>query len=102
MTDLGEQASVDKANAKISKDEDTRKLVLSTLMKTVDGRRYVWLELQFMQAFQQSAVFGDNAALATYFNEGRRSVGQRLLALLTTHCATQYIQMLQENGAEEE
>lgn len=85
-----------------ARDQGIRKLVLQSLMGTVDGRRYVWRELEELNVF--AAVFtdsGSGAALAAAFRDGKRMYGVRLLTDVTRWCAKDFVAMMVENTAVE-
>ena len=63
------------------------------LMAHVEGRRIVWGELERAGVFRTSMT-GDNW---TFFNEGARNHGLRLLARVQGYCPDQYALMLKEN-----
>lgn len=66
---------------------------LKTVMSTVQGRRFVMALLDRTGLFRTS--FTGNAS--TYFNEGRRDVGLRLLADINEQCPELYLTAQQEH-----
>jgi len=63
---------------------------LQAIMKTADGREWMWDHLARCNVFAQTYTSDTHD---TAFNEGRRSIGLRLLADLQEHVFTQYQQM---------
>lgn len=92
--DSQEQAQAAKARraqiAAKAEEED-----LKWIMANKRGRRIVWGILANAGVFQLS--FSTNA-MTMAFNEGRRSEGLRMLALLQVHCPDQYQEMTRENA----
>lgn len=66
------------------------------LMAHEAGRRIVWGLLEFAGVYRTSMT-GDNF---TFFNEGQRNVGLRLVAQVQTHCPIEYAQMIKEHRDE--
>jgi hypothetical protein len=66
---------------------------LAALMATKRGRRTMWRLLSHAGVYRQSFT---GEALSTAFNEGQRSVGLRLMAILTAACPSEYALMVQE------
>lgn len=64
---------------------------MRSVMATSHGRRFVWRYLNEMGVFGASYAPGD--ALATAYNEGRRSAGLSLQAELKRLCAADYVRM---------
>lgn len=77
-------------------DEETANLVLRTLMNTVEGRRYIWIQLGQMHVFH-STFTGD--ALTSAFREGERTCGLRLWHQIELACPRQLLTMTIENSA---
>lgn len=71
----------------VQHDNDTR-----AVMSTREGRRYVWGLLGDAGVYRTS--FTGNAT--TYFNEGKRDIGLRVLADITRACPEQYLVMQSE------
>lgn len=79
-------------------DEETERLVLRTLMGTVEGRRYIWLRLWECHVFA-STFTGE--ALKSAFLEGERNVGLQLYGKVAAACPNECIRMTIENSAVE-
>jgi len=77
-----------------------RAMDMRSVMATPSGRRFVWRYLNEMGVFGGSYAPGD--ALATAYNEGRRSAGLRLQADLRRLCAADYVRMHAEVMAQVE
>lgn len=67
------------------------------LMSTQSGRRMAHQLLARAGVFHTSFAPGDPHV--TSFNEGKRSIGLYLLAMITEHTPTQYPLMLKENAS---
>lgn len=94
VRDASDPKQADRARAQEKRDNATRETILRVLMSSAEGRRYVWLELEYYKVFHQSNTISDHAALA--FFEGRRSAGLRLIQDVTRLCPQQYIEMTLE------
>lgn len=94
MTSATSEKAIRNARQQAKRDTETNKTIISTLMSTVQGRRWIWLELSFAQVFTASETL-DPARLA--YNEGRRNTGLRLLASVTQHAPAMYVRMTEEN-----
>lgn len=66
---------------------------LKWVMADKRGRRFVWSQLEVAGIYRLSYTGDDR----TIFNEGRRSVGLKLLAEIDANCPNEYLQMLKEN-----
>ena len=69
---------------------------IKTLMSSESGRTWMWDHLSACGLYRMSARSGD--AHMTYFNEGERNVGLRLLAQLQRACPDLYFLMSKENA----
>jgi hypothetical protein len=89
------------AKKKLSKEQKKKQWEydLKDIMKTAEGRRFVWGLLSNTGIFRGSFAVGD--AHATSFNEGRRSIGLKYFKDLHKVCPGNYHQMVLENGEEE-
>lgn len=74
--------------ARRQEEEDTK-----WLMSTEAGRRQVWWLLEEAGVFRTSMT-ADNW---TFFNEGQRNLGLKLLAKVQAHCPDEYALMTKEN-----
>jgi hypothetical protein len=74
-------------------DRQRGEMILS-IMSTMPGRAWLWDRLSETSIFHTTHVTGD--ALASAFQEGRRSVGLSLLADIMAYCPDQYIQAMRE------
>jgi len=81
-------------NAHTREDQTRRDNGLKYLLKTPDGRRFLWLHLQDCRCFSQP--FAENA-LTTAFNCGEKNAGQRLLDHLTAIDPDAFLVMMKEN-----
>lgn len=81
------------ARAKLAGDLEADDL--KQLMGQKWGRRIVWRLLD--EAGVHRLSFNTNGSVMA-FQEGQRSYGQRMLALLHTHCLDRYVEMLREHS----
>ncbi len=72
-----------------------RREVIGEIMSTTYGRAWLWDTLATCSIFH-TTFNGD--ALASAFQEGRRSVGLALLADILAHCPDQYITAMREHN----
>lgn len=82
-------------NKQILKDRETNTTVITTLMHTIDGRRWIWLKLE------SAGCFRSDEGLDPYrmaFEKGVRNEGLRLLADVTRITPSLYITMTTENS----
>jgi hypothetical protein len=69
---------------------------IKTFMSLQPGRAWMWEHLSGCGLYRMSAAAGD--VHMTYFREGERNVGLRLLAQLQRACPEHYTTMTQENA----
>lgn len=76
-----------------AKSEETLKVDdFKWLMGSKRGRRIVWRLLDETGVYRTSMT-GNSS---TFFNEGRRDVGLRLMAMINDHCTAEFVLMLNE------
>lgn len=73
-----------------------RREVITQVMVSLPGRAWMWDVLSACSIFSTTHVPAD--ALASSFQEGRRSVGLSLLADIMAHCPDQFIQAMREQN----
>ena len=73
---------------------------LRSILKTVYGKRFVWKWLGAAGIFRQSFIAG--SADSTAFNEGRRSIGNALLAEVLEVRPDSYSEMVKYAKEEED
>lgn len=73
-------------------------LDLESVLSLPGGRSFIWRLLASCGCFEQSYVPGDS--YATAFNEGRRGVGNPLLAEITNEFPEHYLRMMKEAKGE--
>jgi len=95
MTNAASERSIRKRNKQILADRETNVTVITTLMHTVDGRRWIWLTLERLAVFRADEGLDP---LRMAFDKGIRNEGLRLLADVTRICPNEYIRMTQENS----
>ena len=93
--DAGEQKPVQDRARKAKDRQRESDQTIKTFMSQKAGRAWVWDHLSACGLFRMSACAGD--AHMTYFLEGERNVGLRLLAQLQRACPELYATMSQEN-----
>lgn len=72
---------------------------LQTLLRTPEFRRFAWRYLGECRVYKQTF---DHSGSVTAFNEGKRSVGLKILAEITAADPDSYLQMMKENKEEGE
>lgn len=68
-------------------------LIVTALMSSMQGRRFLWSHLSSCHIFTQSMTDSDRW---TAFNEGRRSAGSELLDVILAACPELYILAMRE------
>lgn len=84
------------AEAKRTRDKRISRTVVTALMSSPDGRRWIWLQLEAAQVFAQTYVPGSFDQTA--FAEGNRRFGNKLLAEIQMYAIADFVRMLQENN----
>lgn len=90
---------VKEANELVKMDEGQTKDDLIFLLKTDPGKRFIWNLLGECGVFKTSF---DNSGSVVYFNEGKRHIGLKLLGEITEHFPNALIDMMKNNGEEED
>jgi len=91
MSEIDPHLAAREELAKRQEEADTK-----WLMSHAEGRRIVWGLLDVAGVFRTSMT-ADNW---TFFNEGQRNVGLRLMARIQEHCPEMYTQMIKEHRDE--
>ncbi len=73
-----------------------RREIITQIMVSRSGRAWLWDRLSETSIFHTTHVPGD--ALASAFQEGRRSVGLSLLADIMAYCPDQFINAMREHN----
>ena len=81
-----------KAKEKFGREQELADLIF--VLSTVNGRRLIWRYLCSCGIYKQSA---DVSGSWTYFNEGKRSVGNMMLADIMECMPDAYITMMKES-----
>lgn len=92
-----DETQVKEAAAKEKRGRERDLEDLRFLLSTIQGRRFVWRQLSECGVFKSS--FTGNST--TFFNEGRRDVGLKLMADVMESKPEAYLQMAQEAKREE-
>ena len=87
---------------KPTRDSVNNEYVIRLLMREPEGRRWLWNKISDCRVFSTTQQFGENAAIATAFLEGKRSVGLALLADINRLCPNEYGLAVKENGARDD
>lgn len=87
---------VKEAEQKEKRGRDLELDDMATILSMPQGRRFIWRYLEACGVFRTSFT-GDNA---TFYNEGQRNVGLRLLADVNEAAPESYALMLQESRRE--
>lgn len=93
VKNAADENQVREAEKKEKLEQDLAVSDLKFLLATAQFRRFVWRYLGFCRVFHQ--VFTGNSE--TFFNDGKRVVGLKLLDEVTTVSPDAYMQMLKEN-----
>lgn len=97
QSELPNAADVDKVRDQKRKERrlDKREIEdFKFVLSSAQGRRFIWKLLDDAGVFKQSA---HNSGSWTYFNEGQRSVGNRVLAQLMDHDQSAFLKMINEH-----
>jgi hypothetical protein len=99
MTDFADDSpSIERKRSRVANDRVIKDNVIRLLMSRGDGRRFLWLLMQDCHMFEISARFGEEAVLKTYFSEGERNIGLRLLMDIMRLAPREYILSMEENS----
>lgn len=96
MVSATNENTIRKAKERQKADAKVEAEVIRHLMSTVNGRRWLWLNLAFAQIFVATEEL-DPQRLA--YNEARRNSGLRLLTAINSHAPDLYFRMVQENSS---
>lgn len=92
VTDSSDEAQVTKAQ----KEQEDRDRDLSYILKEPRGRRWLY-ELIFATCHVSHLSHVPGDVHSTAFNEGARSIGERVLAEIQSRDFGKYLAMLEEN-----
>lgn len=90
------ERQIKRAQKQAKLDAQTDRVILQTLMQRPDGRRWVWLQLEFAQVFVGNGNL-DPQVMA--FEKGQRNSGLKLFQDVMAHCPNEFVKMMQENSA---
>lgn len=93
--DASDLQAVNDRKSKLGRQRAADLQVVKNLLATEAGRSWVWRFLEFCHVYSQSF---DGEALSTVFNEGQRSVGNRLLLEITKSDPDAYVAMMKESA----
>jgi len=94
MASAVNEKAIRERDKRIAADRETDRTVITALMSTPDGRRWVWRQLEAAQMFTGDEGV-DPYRLA--FEKGRRNAGLALLASVTRLTPDMYVRMTNEN-----
>ncbi len=95
---IADETQVKQGEQKGKRVRERELLDVQKILETDFGRRFVWRYLGLAGVFQTS--FTGNST--TFFNEGKRDIGLKLLTDVTQAKPDAYIQMTQEAKKSEE
>ena len=90
-----DKKSVARKKAESGRRDKRLQATLVGILSIKDGREWIWALLESCNVFSQSFVQGEPESTA--FNEGKRSVGNRLLAEITSGAPEAFVQMMKES-----
>ena len=99
MSNAADTRSIRKAKQSEKQQHDRDRKDLRDVLSTIQGRRFVWKQLEQAGVFRLSIAFGESQR--TDFNEGRRSLGLALMAEIHALDPALYVQMAREAQDEE-
>lgn len=94
MANAADRKSIRKQEKDARQAERLRRDAIVACMSTSQGRAWLWDVLASAHCFHTTHVAGD--ALASAFQEGRRSLGLGVLSDIMAHCPDLYIQAMRE------
>lgn len=94
MTSASSEKAIRERNRQIESDKQLTADVIRVLMSTVNGRRWVWLNLADCAVFRIDSGLD---AMQMAFDKGVRNIGLKLLADVTRTTPDLYITMTREN-----
>jgi hypothetical protein len=95
MTSIASEANSERNKKQLKKDREVDKTIITALLSTVDGRRWLWLKMAQGQLFIEDA---DLDAHRMAFKAGKRVVALQLLQSAQRYSPTMFVRMLQENS----
>ena len=100
MSNAADPRAIRKAKQSEKQRRDRDRKDLRDVLSTVQGRRFVWKQLEQSGVFRLSIAFGEPQR--TDFNEGRRSLGLALMADIHALDPALYVQMATEAHDEQQ
>src|SRR5687767_10645516 len=97
VTNAANEGQVNEAEKKVKFGRDRDLSDVSAILATLHGRRFIWRYLTECRVFETSF---NNSESITYFNEGMRNIGLKLLADVNEASPDAYLQMLKESKKE--
>lgn len=95
--DAGDPEQVkERERAAKRRERDNREVIVAVLSSPA-GRNWMWQILESANVFSQSFVPGPEQ-YSTVFNEGRRSIGNEMLAQIMRAQPDAVVQLLKEHG----
>lgn len=94
--DVGDKRVVEARNRDMKRREKRIRTTLAGMLTNRDVREWLWDHLTACNVFSQSFVQGEPDSTA--FNEGKRSIGNRLISEIVLADPAAYVTMMKENG----
>lgn len=98
VKNAADEDQVKEAGIRVKRGRTQELQDVAYLLSDKRGRRFFWRYLSTCGVFKSSA---DNSGSWTYFNEGRRDVGLRLLSDMDEAAPDAYALMLKESKEEQ-
>lgn len=93
VRNAADEDQVREAGGKAKRGRDRELDDFRGIMESISGRRFVFRYINACGVFEDSFT-GNNT---TFYNEGKRSIGLRLLADINDACPEKYILMIDES-----
>ncbi len=93
MTNAADPSEVSKGEEREKRGRELELADVAGVLSTESGRRFYWRYLKECGVFESSFT-GNNT---TFFNEGQRNIGLKLMADLNDSYPDAYIKMVQES-----
>lgn len=94
--DVGDKRVVEARNRDMVRRDRRIRATLAGMLTNRDVREWLWDHLTACNVYQQSFVQGEPDSTA--FNEGKRSIGNRLIAAIVAADPASYVTMMKESG----
>lgn len=92
VENAADESQVKEAGGKVKRAREGELNDFRIIMETLSGRRFVHRYISLCGVFHEGFT-GNNT---TFFNEGKRSIGLRILADINESCPELYVKMIEE------